>query len=133
MICANVVISHHFDDDKLEWIPVPQQVQKPVEAPKSEPTVLQKKPDEAKKDVEAAKQDNTGKDTKNTLPVSEQPAKEEKQRVPNPSVRFPAQRHADNKIFTAAEREQQSVRAAEEIPKANELEAAQAKKIAEER
>ncbi|PQE18843.1 hypothetical protein CJF32_00006594 [Rutstroemia sp. NJR-2017a WRK4] len=90
---------HHFDDDKLEWVPILREVQKPIEAPKPveapkpaeasepaeapkpEPKVEQKKPEEAKKDVEATKQDNTGKDTKNTPSVSEQPAKQDKQQA----------------------------------------------------
>ncbi|KAM3069325.1 mannosyltransferase, variant 4 [Clarireedia jacksonii] len=59
---------HRFDDDKLEWIPIRQELQKPIEAPKSvpkveekkpEPKVEQAKPEEVKKDVEATKQDNT--------------------------------------------------------------------------
>jgi hypothetical protein len=90
-------------------------------------------PEEAKKDVEATKQDNTGKDTKNTPPVSEQPAKQDKQQAHDSSERSPAQREADNKILMAAEKEQESVQTAEEKRKENELKAEEAKKKAEEK
>ncbi|KAM3069322.1 mannosyltransferase [Clarireedia jacksonii] len=133
---------HRFDDDKLEWIPIRQELQKPIEAPKSvpkveekkpEPKVEQAKPEEVKKDVEATKQDNTGKDTKDTPPVSKPSAKIEKQQAHDSSERSPAQREADNKIFSAAEKKQQLVQTAEELRKANEFKAAEAKKKAEEK
>ncbi|ESZ98155.1 hypothetical protein SBOR_1458 [Sclerotinia borealis F-4128] len=198
---------HHFDDDKMEWIPVKQDIQIPMEPPKAaqpppkteaqkaeetkqaaenakkleeakkaadeaidkakkqegaqkasdeaiekakklegaqkasdEAIEKAKKLEEAQKATEEAKEKSKQQAAKDaqqndTPPVSKQPAKEE-QHQPishDASEPPPAQRAAENKIFTAAEKKAKKVQKAEEKRKQDEQKVADARKKQEEK
>ncbi|KAJ8066241.1 hypothetical protein OCU04_005324 [Sclerotinia nivalis] len=152
---------HHFDDDKMEWIPVKQDIQKPVEpekgaqqppktdAQKAEEAAKQseenkkledaKKLEEAQKTTEEAKEKAKQKAAQDaqqndTPPVSKQPIKEEQQtQSHDASEPPPAQRAAEKKIFTEAEKKANQVQKAEDKRKQDEQKAADARKKNEEK
>ncbi|KAF5871770.1 putative mannosylphosphorylation protein [Botrytis fragariae] len=152
---------HHFDDDKMEWIPVKQDIQVPMEPqkaaqppPKTDAQKAEeakqaaenaKKLEEAKKLAEAQKATEEAKEKAkqkaaqeaqqdDTPPVSKQPIKEEqpKSQSHDASEPPPAQRAVEKKIFTAAEKKANKVQKAEDKRKQDEQKAADARQKNEE-
>ncbi|QSZ37643.1 hypothetical protein DSL72_008742 [Monilinia vaccinii-corymbosi] len=121
---------HHFDDDKMEWIPV-QKFQKPKEPQKAAqppPKTEEQKTDEAKHAAEEAQQDNTPPASKQQL------VREEHQTHTHSTTKPPpAQGTAENNILTTVEKKADQVQRAEEKRKQDEQKVADKRKETDEK